>query len=123
MIRADMLPGIWQHGGVSGISDKNQREHDAQRYPHSDGHAVVIFVEHRLKETDEQHAAKTKANRTGQADISVYITQVPAVIPPADTPFPHKPHTGTVFKCCAQKTGQDKNDHRMPAQSVQQQEQ
>lgn len=118
-----MFPSVWLHGGVGGISDKNQREHDAQRHPHCDGHAVVIFVEHRLKETDEQHAAKTKADGACQADVSVYIADMAAVIPPADTPSPQKPRAGAVFKCCAQKARQHKNNHRMPAQPVEQQDQ
>lgn len=89
---ADMFTGVWLHGGVGSVSDEDQREYDAQRHAHSDGHPVVIFVENRLQDADEQHAAKSKSNRACQADVSAYVAQVSAVIPPADAPFPLKPY-------------------------------
>ena len=58
---------------------------------------MIIFVEDRLQDTDEQHAAKTESDRAGQTDVSVYITQMSAVIPPADAPFPFKPHSGKIL--------------------------
>lgn len=93
----DMLASVWPHGGVGGVSDEDQREYDAQRHAHSDGHPVVIFVENRLKDTDEQHAAKAKSDRACQADMSVYVAQVSAVIPPEDAPFPFKPYARKIL--------------------------
>lgn len=68
-----MLASVGLYGGVGGIGDKNQRENNAQRHAHSDGHPVVKLVKDRLKDTDEQHAAKAKADSAGQADVSVYV--------------------------------------------------
>ena len=118
-----MLAGVGQHGGVSGVGDKDQREYDAQRHADSDRHAVVISVEDGLQDADEQHAAESETDSSCQADVPVYIVGVPAVIPPADTPFPQEPHAGEIFQCSAEDAGGHKDSRGVPAQSAQQQDQ
>lgn len=118
-----MLAGVGKHGGVSGVDDKDQREYDAQRHADSDRHAVVISVEDGLQDADEQHTAKSETDSACQADVPVYIVGMPAVIPPADTPFPQEPNTGEVFQCSAENAGEHKNSRWVPAQSAQQQDQ
>ena len=59
---------------------------------------MVIFVEDRLNDTDEQRAAKTEGNRARQADVPVYIAQVSAVIPPAHAPFPLQQEAGAILQ-------------------------
>ena len=79
------------HGGVSGIGSEDQREHNTQRRAHCNGQAVVISVEDRLKDADEQHAAQSETDGAGRTDVPVHIAHMPAVIPPADAPFPFEP--------------------------------
>ncbi len=76
---------------MGGISDEKECEQNTQCHTDFDGHAMIIFVEDGLKNTDEQHASKTKTNSACQADVPVYMTQMSTVIPPANAPFPFQP--------------------------------
>lgn len=118
-----MFPGVWQNRRVGGISDKEQCEHDTQRHARPDCHAVVILVKDRLDGTYEQHPAEAEADRACQADMSVHIADMSAVVPPADAPFPLQPYSGEVLQHSAQDAGKNENGGRVFSESVKQYDQ
>lgn len=84
---------------------------------------MVKPVKDGLDDADEQGTAKSKADAAGKADLPVKISEVSAVIPPADPPLLFKPDTRHIFQCRAHDAREHKNRHRTPPQSVEQKNQ
>lgn len=92
-----MLPLIRLCSGVCGICDKDEQTYDAQDCTQPDCHVVVQPVENRLEDAYKQDASNAEADGACQTDVTFYIAEMSAVIPPAYSPFPFKPHSGKKF--------------------------
>lgn len=84
---------------------------------------MIKPIENRLKKAYQQYTAKSKAYAADKADLSVYIHEEAAVIPPSYAPSVLKPDSGSVFKSGTDNRRKNKDPKGLSSSGVEQNDQ
>lgn len=98
LIIRNPISHIRTHGAVCRVCRKNQKEQQTERDAPFFRNFIIYFSVKRQKYTYQRCSPQAEDYRPQQADSSVYIQEMTAVVPPSDSPLKLQEITGQVFQ-------------------------